>query len=70
MTMGSERAGRLAARRNARLRAKYPLFADQLPEETAERVLREFEGYARKWPRAGHGCWPGPVSTGTGCRNW
>jgi hypothetical protein len=47
MRMDRERAGRLA-RRNARLRAKYPLFADQLPEETAERVLREFEGYARK----------------------
>jgi hypothetical protein len=48
MRMDRERAGRLAARRNARLRAKDPLFAGQLPEETAERVLREFEGYARK----------------------
>ena len=48
MRMDRERAERLAARRNARLRAKYPLFADQLPEETAERVLREFAGYARK----------------------
>ena len=46
--MDRERAGRLAARRNARLMEKYPLFADQLPEETAERVMREFEGYARK----------------------
>ena len=46
--MDRERAEQLAARRNARLRAKYPLFADQLPEETAERVMREFEGYARK----------------------
>jgi hypothetical protein len=41
------RAERLAARRNARLRARYPLFADQLPQETAERVQREFDGYAR-----------------------
>jgi hypothetical protein len=24
------------------------LFADQLPEETAERVMREFDGYARR----------------------
>ena len=48
MSMDRQRAERLAALRNARLRAKYPLFADQLPEETAERVLREFEGYARK----------------------
>jgi hypothetical protein len=48
MRMGRERAERLAARRNARLKAKYPLFADQLPEETAERVMREFDGYARK----------------------
>ena len=48
MRMDRERAERLAARWNARLKAKYPLFADQLPEETAERVLREFEGYARK----------------------
>jgi hypothetical protein len=46
--MDGERAERLAARRNARLMEKYPLFADQLPEETAERVMREFEGYARK----------------------
>ena len=46
--MDRERAERLAARRNARLRAKYPLFADQFPEETAERALREFDGYARK----------------------
>ena len=68
--MDRERAEQLAARRNARLRAKYPLFADQLPRETAERVLREFEGYARKWPRAGPGCWPGPRSTGTGCEGW
>jgi hypothetical protein len=43
-----ERAERLAARRNARRRAKYPLFADQLEEETAERVIREFDGYARR----------------------
>jgi hypothetical protein len=48
MRMDRERAERLAARRNARRRAKYPLFADQLPEETAERVLREFDGYAGK----------------------
>jgi hypothetical protein len=48
MRMDRERAERLAARRNARLRAKYPLFADQLEQETAERVIREFEGYARK----------------------
>jgi hypothetical protein len=46
--MDQERAARLAARRNARLRAKYPLFADHLPEETAERVLREFAGYERR----------------------
>jgi hypothetical protein len=46
--MDRKRAERLAARRNARLRAKYPLFADQLPEESAERDLREFDGYARK----------------------
>jgi hypothetical protein len=43
-----ERAERLAARRNARLRAKYPLFAGQLEEETADRVQREFDGYARR----------------------
>ena len=48
MTMDRERAERLAARRNTRLKEKYPLFADQLPRETAERVMREFEGYARK----------------------
>jgi hypothetical protein len=46
--MDRERAERLAARRNARLWAKYPLFADQLPQETAERVMREFDGYARR----------------------
>jgi hypothetical protein len=46
--MDRKRAERLARRRNARLKAKYPLFADQLPEETAERVMREFQGYARK----------------------
>jgi hypothetical protein len=43
-----ERAERLAARRNARLRARHPLFADQLEEVTAEKVLREFEGYERR----------------------
>jgi hypothetical protein len=41
-----ERAARLAARRNARLRARYPLFADELSEETADPVMREFNGYA------------------------
>jgi hypothetical protein len=46
--MDRKRAERLARKRNARLKAKYPLFADQLPEETAERVMREFDGYARK----------------------
>jgi hypothetical protein len=43
-----ERAERLARRRNARRRAKYPLFAGQLEEETAEQVMREFDGYARR----------------------
>jgi hypothetical protein len=46
--MDRERAERLAARRNARLRAKYPPSADQLEQETAERVMREFEGSARR----------------------
>jgi hypothetical protein len=48
MRMDRERAERLAARRNARLRARYPLCADQLPEETAEHIIRELDGYARK----------------------
>jgi hypothetical protein len=43
-----ERAERLAAKRNARLRARHPLFADQLEEETPEKVLREFAGYDRR----------------------
>jgi hypothetical protein len=42
-----ERAERLAARRNARMRGRHLLFADQLEEETAEKVLREFDGYER-----------------------
>jgi hypothetical protein len=37
--MGQERAARLAARRNARLRSKDPLVAGQLPEETPGRVM-------------------------------
>src|SRR3712207_4380961 len=52
MTMDRERAERLAARRNARLRERCPLFAAQLPPYTAEGVMREFEGYARKMAEA------------------
>jgi hypothetical protein len=58
--MDRERAEQLAARRNARLRAKYPLFADQLPEETAERMQREYNPtpahHGLRAPRARIGC--------------
>jgi hypothetical protein len=46
--MDRERAERLAAKRNARLRERHPLFADRLPQYTAEQVMREFEGYDRR----------------------
>ena len=46
--MDRERAERLAAKRNARLRERYPPFADHLPSYTADQVMREFEGYARR----------------------
>jgi hypothetical protein len=50
--MDPERAERLAAKRNARLRERFPLFADQLPPYTTESVVREFEGYARRMQEA------------------
>jgi hypothetical protein len=46
--MDEERVERLAARRNARLRAKCPLAADRLPQERAERVVRALAGSARR----------------------
>jgi hypothetical protein len=39
------KAARVAARRNARTRQRYPLLAGLLPWYTAEQVLREFAGY-------------------------
>ena len=52
MTMDPAKAARVAANRNERLKRKYPLFADQLPQQTAEQVRREFEGYARRMQEA------------------
>jgi hypothetical protein len=52
MTMDHDKAARVAAKRNERLKAKYPLFADQLPEQSAEQVRREFDGYARRMEEA------------------
>jgi len=43
--MDYAKAARVAARRNARLRQRYPLLAGLLRRYTAEQVLREFAGY-------------------------
>jgi hypothetical protein len=48
MAMNPEKAARVAAKRNERLWQRMPLFADQLPQQTADDVMREFAGYARR----------------------
>jgi hypothetical protein len=50
--MDPARAARVAARRNARIRQRYPLFAGLLPLYTAEQVLREFAGYSSRMEEA------------------
>jgi hypothetical protein len=50
--MDYARAARVAARRNARVRQRYPLLAGLLPRYTAEQVLREFAGYVSRMEEA------------------
>src|SRR5207248_2086264 len=46
-----ERAARIAARRNEKQRAKYPLLADQLDETTAEQVKAAADRHADAFAR-------------------
>jgi hypothetical protein len=47
-----EKAARIAERRNARRRRKYPLFADRLPVVTAEQVQAEFQRHHDRFEEA------------------
>jgi hypothetical protein len=52
MSMDQAQAARVADRRNARTRQRYPLLAALLPRCTVERVPREFAGYESRMEEA------------------